>query len=206
MTRILYYHQQSNFSRKIRILLAEKQVDYQLEEINLKEKPTCFLEISPLAKVPVFVDEDGTTIWDSSLIAEYIDEQYPKPHFYPLQPQARLECCKWEEVADTLGDHIINFWVLGMTNKNEPTFYQLYLKDTIERLCSVFEQRLAATEYVLGGKTWTIADISALCSMGYYSLRIDKCWESQYPHLKNWFYKLHQRDSVRLTIPQKITL
>ena len=206
MTRILYYHQQSNFSRKIRILLAEKHVDYQLEEINLADKPAYFFDISPLAKVPVFVDEDGKTIWDSSLIAEYIDEKYPEPHFYPLNPQQRLECRKWEEVADTLGDHIINFWVLGLTIKGEPTFYQLYLKDAIERLCSVLDQKLATTEYLLGGETWSMADVSALCSMGYYNLRIDKSWESQYPHLKNWFYKLHERDSVRLTVPQKINL
>ena len=204
MTRILYYHPQSNFSRKIRILLAEKQIDYQLEEINLKDKPSYFLEISPLGKVPVFVDEDGTTIWDSTLIAEYIDEKYPQPHFYPSAPKKRLECRKWEELADTLGDHIINFWVLGLTNKEELTFYQLFLKNAIDRLLPILDQQLAKTEYLLEGETWTMADISALCSMGYYNFRIDNSWESLYKHLKNWFYKLHERNSVRLTVPEKI--
>jgi glutathione S-transferase len=55
MNRILYYHQQSNFSRKIRILLAEKNLDCELKEINLMNKPPEFLQLSPIAKVPVFV-------------------------------------------------------------------------------------------------------------------------------------------------------
>jgi len=97
MNRILYYHQQSNFSRKIRILLAEKNLDCELKEINLANKPPEFLEISPIGQVPVFIDENGTVIWDSTLIAEYLDETYPQPSFYPSAPHTRLECRKWEQ-------------------------------------------------------------------------------------------------------------
>ncbi len=95
MKRILYYHQQSNFSRKIRILLTEKNLDCELQEINLKNKPPEFLKISPIGKVPVFVEQDGTVIWDSTLIAEYLDETYPQPRFYPSNTRERLECRKW---------------------------------------------------------------------------------------------------------------
>ena len=81
MKRTLYYHPLSNFARKIRILLAEKKLDYELKEVNLQNKPDYFLKISPIGKVPVFVEEDGTVIWDSTLIAEYLDETYPEPNF-----------------------------------------------------------------------------------------------------------------------------
>ncbi|WP_229415236.1 MULTISPECIES: glutathione S-transferase family protein [Moorena] len=56
MARILYYHQQSNFYRKIRILLAEKKIDCELKEVNLKNKPSEFIKVSPIGKVPVFVE------------------------------------------------------------------------------------------------------------------------------------------------------
>ncbi len=59
MNKILYYHQQSNFSRKIRILLAEKNIECELRVINLVDKPAEFINLSPIGKVPVFVDEDG---------------------------------------------------------------------------------------------------------------------------------------------------
>ncbi len=201
MSRILYYHPQSNFSRKIRILLAEKKIELKLEEINLRNKPPSFLEISPIGKVPVFVDEDGTTIWDSTLIAEYIDEQYPEPRFYPTDMRQRLDCRKWEEVADTLGDQIISLWIFNLTNKGEKAPYQFILEQSIHRFFPVFEQQIAQSEYLLGGETWSMADISALCSFGYYNLRFNEDWKLDYPHLKTWFDRLHQRESVYSTIP-----
>ncbi len=204
MSRILYYHPQSNFSRKIRILLAEKQIHYELKEINLMNKPPSFLEVSPIGKVPVFVDEDDTTIWDSSLIAEYIDEKYSEPRFYPADFRERLECRKWEELADTLGDQIISLWILNLTNKGNPTPYQSVLEQSINRLFPVFESQLAQTEYLLGGKIWSMADISTLCSFGYYNLRFNEDWKLDYPHLKTWFDQLHQRESVYSTIPQQM--
>ena len=66
MSRILYYHQQSNFSRKIRILLAEKNLYCEFKEVDLRNKPPEFLKISPIGRVPVFIEEDGTVIWDLS--------------------------------------------------------------------------------------------------------------------------------------------
>ena len=200
MNRILYYHPQSNFSRKIRILLAEKQIDYELKEINLMRKPPEFLEVSPIGKVPVLVDEDGTIIWDSTLIAEYIEEKYPEPRFYPTDFREKLECRKWEELADTLGDKIISLWIFNLTNKETSTTYQSILEESINDLFTVFEKQLVETEYLLGGKIWSIADISGLCSVGYYNLRFNENWKLDYPHLKTWFDKLHERKSVYSTI------
>ncbi len=204
MTRILYYHQQSNFSRKIRILLAEKKIDCELKEVNLKDKPSEFIKISPIGKVPVFVEEDGTVIWDSTLIAEYLDETYPQTRFYPSHPRERLECRKWEELADHLGDNIINLWLLNLTNNLEVTDYRTKLETSINRLLPIFDQQLAQAQYLLRNDTWTAADIAALCSLGYYSLRLNEDWVLQYPNLGNWFDKLHERESVKSTVPMPL--
>ncbi|NEQ76348.1 MAG: glutathione S-transferase family protein [Okeania sp. SIO2C9] len=201
MKRILYYHPQSNFSRKIRILLVEKKLDYELKEINLRNKPAEFLTISPIGKVPVFIEEDGTIIWDSTLIAEYLEQTYPEPNFYPTHPQAKLECRKWEELADYLGDNIINLWILNLTNNLEPNYYRTKLEMSINRLLPVFEQQLAKSKYLLGDEEWTAADVAALCSFGYYSLRLNEDWLLEYDNLKNWFNRLHQRESVKSTVP-----
>ncbi|HAC62226.1 MAG TPA: glutathione S-transferase family protein [Cyanothece sp. UBA12306] len=204
MNRILYYHPQSNFSRKIRILLTEKHLSYELKAINLMNKPPSFLELSPIGKVPVLVDEDSTIIWDSSLIAEYLDEKYPEPRFYPNNFKERLECRKWEDLADTLGDKIISLWIFNLTNKENSTPYQSALEKSINNLFSVLEKQVAKTQYLLGGEIWSIADISALCSCGYYNLRFNENWKLNYPNLKNWFDQLHERESVFSTIPQSM--
>lgn len=204
MNRILYYHQQSNFSRKIRILLAEKNLDCELKEISLLNKPPEFLEISPIAKVPVFVEQDGTVIWDSTLIAEYLDETYPQPSFYPSSDRERLDCRKWEELADNLGDNIINLWILHLTNHLSWTRYRNNLESSINRLSRFFEQQLAQSKYLLGDDKWTAADIAALCSFGYYSFRLNEDWLLEYPNIRNWFNQLHERESVKSTIPMPL--
>ena len=48
------------------------------------------------------------------------------------------------------------------------------------------------------------ADVAALCSLGYYSFRLNEDWQIQYPYLKDWFNKLHERESVKSTIPKKL--
>ncbi|WP_159786223.1 glutathione S-transferase family protein [Sodalinema gerasimenkoae] len=204
MSRILYYHRQSNFSRKIRILLTEKNLDYQLEEIDLTAKPESFLKISPIGKVPVLVDEDGTVIWDSPLITRYLEEMYPSPSFYPQDVQSRYECLKWEAMADTLGKHIIDLWIQGLLNPETSTKYQSILQSKIDRLISVFAKQLNQGDYLLGTETWSMADISALCAFGYHDLRLGEDWKITYPHLKTWFNKLHQIESVQSTVPPKM--
>ena len=201
MSRILYYHQQSNFSRKIRILLAEKNLCCEFKEVDLRNKPPEFLKISPIGRVPVFIEEDGTVIWDSTLIAEYLDDIYPQPDFYPKDQTKKLECRKWEELADHLGDNIINLWILNLTNHQAPSFYRTKLEMTINRLLPIFEKQLTESKYLLGNETWTMADVAALCSLGYYSLRLNEDWLLQYHNLSNWFNDLHQRESVKSTIP-----
>lgn len=204
MNRILYYHPLSHFSRKIRILLAEKNLDCELKEINLVNKPPEFLKISPIGQVPVFVDEDCTTIWDSTLIAEYLDQTYPEPSFYPSSPSQKLECRKWEELADTLGDNVIRLWVLNFRSDLASPLSRTRLETIINRLLPVFDEQLREFKYLLGGESWTAADVAALCSLGYYSLRLNEDWLLEYPHLREWFERLHERSAVKLTVPKKI--
>uniref|UniRef100_UPI000FC23BFB glutathione S-transferase C-terminal domain-containing protein n=2 Tax=Okeania TaxID=1458928 RepID=UPI000FC23BFB len=68
-------------------------------------------------------------------------------------------------------------------------------------LLPVFDRQLAKSKYLLGNEEWTIADVSALCSFGYYSLRLNEDWLLEYDNLKNWFNRLHQRESVKSTVP-----
>jgi glutathione S-transferase len=101
----LYDFLQCPFGQKVRIVLAEKGLSYDLVEVDLTQgaqrRPE-FRRLNPFGRVPVLVDED-TTVYDSTIIAEYLEDEYPEPPLLPaigssaLRAQARI----WEDIADT---------------------------------------------------------------------------------------------------------
>ncbi|MEH2227225.1 glutathione S-transferase family protein [Nostoc sp.] len=110
MARTLYYTQRSPYARKVRIVLAEKQLPCELQQTDINNKPPEFLSLSPIGKVPVLVDENDLVFWDSTLIVEYLDETYPEPSFYPGSRIERLCCRQGEELADSLIDNVVGLW------------------------------------------------------------------------------------------------
>ncbi|HLO51097.1 MAG TPA: glutathione S-transferase family protein [Kamptonema sp.] len=200
MTRTLYYAQRSPYARKVRILLAEKNLPVELKATDIANKSPEFLSISPIGKVPVLVDEDGTTLWDSTLIAEYLDETYPEPSFYPQEKKARLQCRQWEELADTLADNAVGLWYQKLKGDRADSALQAKCQAAIDRLLPIFDRQLATSNYLLG-ETWNIADVAAVSALGYYSLRFDEDWQQKYLRLGQLFKHLHDRDSVQSTVP-----
>jgi glutathione S-transferase len=91
----------SPFSAKVRIALAEKGLPYETLEIGWNRqtlwgpKPPEFLAVSPRGKVPVLID-GGATLYDSTIINEYLEDRYPKPALFPADPVARGRCRQLE--------------------------------------------------------------------------------------------------------------
>lgn len=200
MARVLYYAQRSPYARKIRILLAEKNLVCEMKETDIANKSAEFIQISPIGRVPVLVDEDGTTIWDSTLIMEYLDETYPEPSFYPSDRKQRLECRKWEDIGDTLADNAIALWYQKLKGENADPKDRAKYQAAMNRLLPVLDEQLTTSTYLLG-KNWTAADVSALSALGYYTFRLGEDWQHQYLRLGQWFKNLHQKKSVKSTVP-----
>lgn len=201
MTRTLYYAQRSPYARKVRILLAEKYLACELKETDIVNKSPEFISISPIGKVPVLVDEDGTTVWDSTQIVEYLDETYPHPSFYPSDRQQRLQCRQWEELADTLTDNAVALTLQKRKGEQADARDCAKYQAAINRLLPALDRQLATSHYLIG-ENWTAADVAAVCALGYYTLRFGEDWQQQYLRLGQWFQKLHERESVKSTIPQ----
>jgi glutathione S-transferase len=201
MTRILYYTQRSPYARKVRILLVEKNLACDLQETDIANKNPEFLKISPIGKIPVLVDEDGTTLWDSTQIIEYLDETYPEQAFYPSDRTPRLQCRQWEELADTFTDNVVGLWLQNRKGEKADAGDQAKYQAAIDRLLPVFNEQLTQTPYLLG-VSWTAADVAALSGLGYYTLRFGEEWQQQYSRLAEWFKGLHQRASVSNTVPK----
>jgi glutathione S-transferase len=93
------------FGQKVRIVLAEKGLSYELIEVDLaqgEQRRAEFLRLNPFARVPVLVDEDST-IYDSTIIAEYLEDEYPEPPLLPAIGASALRAMarSWEDFADT---------------------------------------------------------------------------------------------------------
>jgi glutathione S-transferase len=201
MTRTLYYTARSPYARKVLILLAEKNLAVELRETDIINKSPEFLKISPIGKVPVLVDEDGTTLWDSTLIIEYLDETYPEPNFYPREKKAYLQSRQWEELADTLADNAITLWYQKLKSDPSVDLSNSRNQLTIDRVLAWFNQQLIDGDYLLGN-TFSAVDIATVSALGYYNLRFGEDWQQKYLKLGQWFTRLHERESIRSTAPK----
>src|SRR6185369_2543495 len=90
----------SPFVRKVRIVLTEKQIPYELVRANPFEKSPEFLALSPLGRIPALEDEEGRKLADSSVIAEYLEERFPEPALFPRDPYERARVRWFDEYAD----------------------------------------------------------------------------------------------------------
>ena len=115
---IIYGTEGSPFVRKTLVTLAEKGLDWQLEQVNVFEPPEWFLALSPAKRIPVLRDtsiaSEGVagTIADTSAICAYIERKYPEPPLYPTDPYEYGRALWFEEYADTLGAARIGFGLL----------------------------------------------------------------------------------------------
>jgi len=182
-------------------VLVEKQLPCELIETDIKQKSPEFLQLNPIGKIPVLVDEDGLTFWDSTLIVEYLDDTYPEPAFYPAERLERLRCRQGEELADTLIDEVVALWYETRKGDDAQAAVQAHHQGNLDRLMAVLEQQLGVTSHLLNDQ-FTAVDGAAVSGLGYYSLRFGTTWQSTFPRLARWFDQLHQRPSLQDTVPQ----
>jgi glutathione S-transferase len=88
------------FAHRVRLTLLEKDIPFELIEIDPQNKPTNFLEISPYGKVPVLKHGDNC-IWESAIVNEYLEEVFPTPPLLPTDPMQRARARIWINFADT---------------------------------------------------------------------------------------------------------
>ena len=115
----------SPFARKVRIVAAEKHIEYELIIDIPWEPDTKVPNYNPLGKVPVWVQEDGKTLFDSRVIVEYLDSISPVGHLIPTDPRTRIAVKRWEALADGISDAAVLAYL--ELNRPEPRQSQEWL-------------------------------------------------------------------------------
>jgi glutathione S-transferase len=188
------------FGQKVRIVLAEKSLSYELIQVDLTQgeqrKPE-FLRLNPFGKVPVLVDED-TTVYDSTVIIEYLEDEYPEPPVLPvvgmsaLRARARL----FEDFADSSFTHQVGQLMAEMAKpeaERDPDRIQR-LHRAIERVLDYLNHELAGQDYLAG--QFSIADIGFAPRMIVLkSLGIDPGQNRS--NVEAWLKRLLERPSIQ---------
>src|SRR5260221_8934408 len=90
----------SPYTRKVRIVLAEKKIDYDFEIDNPWKADAKAAKLNPLGKVPVLVLDDGRTLFDSRVIVGFLDNASPISRLVPAENRERVEARRWDAPAD----------------------------------------------------------------------------------------------------------
>jgi glutathione S-transferase len=194
----------SPYSRKVRIVLAEKRIDYDFITDSPGDAGTHVPEFNPLGKIPVLVLDDNTTLFDSRVIVEYLDNANPVGRLIPDDTRHRIQVRRWEALADGCTDA----GVAIVTEKRRPAENQS--AEWIARQHGKVDRALKAMSEELGAKTWcsgehyNLSDIAVGCALGFLDLRLpDVHWRKPYPNLAKLFEKVSARASFKDTVPPK---
>ena len=194
----------SAYVRKARVVLAEKKLDYQFELENVWAPETTIASSNPLGKVPCLVMEDGSTMYDSRVIAEYLDTLTPVCKLLPANSRDRANVKVWEALADG----VLDAGVLAYLERTwRPAGQQSQAR--FDRQMGKVHGGLAVMSENLGeqpfcmGIHYTLADVAVGCTLGWLSFRFpDIAWRASYPNLARLFDKLSERPSFKDTAPR----
>jgi glutathione S-transferase len=193
----------SPYVRKVRVVLAEKKLDYEFELENVWTAETTIHLSNPLGKVPCLVMEDGSALYDSRVIVEYLDTLTPVCKLLPPNGRDRADVKMWEALADGVLDAAV---LVRLEKTLRPAEQQS--SAWIERQLVKVQAGLQVMSENLGdsafcrGNHYTLADVAVGCALGWISFRFpDIGWRGDYPNLARLFDKLSERASFKDTIP-----
>ncbi len=194
----------SPYTRKVRIVLAEKKIDYDFEIDNPWKADAKAAKLNPLGKVPVLVLDDGRTLFDSRVIVGFLDNASPISRLVPAENRERVEARRWEALADGVLDAGV---LARLENQREA---KLRSAPWVERQMGKLRAGLAAMDSELGDKPWcigngyTLADIALGVCLGWLDFRYPKMdWKKDQGNLARAFAKLSERQSFADTVPQE---
>ena len=192
----------SPYVRKVRIALAEKKIDCELIDDSPWETTSMVPTYNPLGKIPVLVLDDGTTLFDSRVIVEYLDTVSPVSRLIPEPNRQRIVVKRWEALADGICDAAVAI----VRERKRPVTQQS--QESIDWQRPKIERGVNGLASDLGDKSWcngegySLADIATGCALGYLDLRHpDVDWRTSYPNLVRLADKLAKRPSFHDTAP-----
>ncbi|MDR3499797.1 MAG: glutathione S-transferase family protein [Parvibaculum sp.] len=204
--RQLYHLPISPASRKARLVLAEKNLAFELVEERDWERRHEFLALNPAGEVPVLIEEDGTVVSGGMPIAEFLEEIEPSPRLLPETPADRAEARRlvdWfdrkfaAEVSDGLiFEKVTRRFLSAAEGGGAPDMAIVRaalhnLRYHLDYICYLMEDRRW-----LAGESMTLADVTAAAHLSCLDYVGDVPW-GQYVGAKDWYVRIKSRPGFR---------
>ena len=194
----------SPYTRKVRVVLAEKKIECELELVDVQPADNPVNAYNPLGKVPTLVLDDGAALYDSRVIVDFLDARSPISRLIPDETRDRVAVRRWEAPADGVLDAGLLVRYESQRDKKERS------KDWSDKQVARMHRALEVMARDLEGKPWchndrySLADIALGCCVGWLDFRkpgeVD--WHAQYAGLAQHYRKLMERPAFVDTVPQ----
>jgi glutathione S-transferase len=196
----------SPYVRKVRIVMAEKKLDYNFVLEDVWSEQTRITNANPLGKVPCLIMEGGEALFDSRVIVEYLDTLSPVGKLIPAMGRERAEVKTWEALADGVMDAALlarmeAVWAKRTDAQRSQAWIDRQLGKINASLKAV-SAGMAEKPYCTGIHM-SLADIAVGCALGYLDFRFPQIgWRNEHPSLVRLLEKLEQRPSFAETAPK----
>lgn len=194
----LYDSPECPFCQKTRIVLAEKDLSVDIVPVDLQageQKRPEFLKLNPFGKVPVLID-DEMIVYDSTIINEYLEDEYPHPPLLPPDSAARARVRTFEDYADNAFIPVTGI-IMNELKKPEAERDREKLanaRQQVQRMLAVIDGSLAGRSW-LAGSAFSLADVAfapRVVILGALGVELDPEWKN----VAGWIQRLNQRASI----------
>ena len=195
----------SPYVRKVRLMLLEKNIPHEYLIDPPREPGSLVARVNPLGRIPALILEDETCVFDSPVIAEYVDSLNDNPILIPRDtPLARMRVKRWEALADGMMDSAIAVRNerLRPEEKQEPGNITLH-NNAISRALDFASISLGNDAWV-NGQEISLGDLALFSTLVYLDLRQpERDWRKPHPNLAYLFDQIAERPSAKVSLAEK---
>lgn len=200
----LFYSATSPYVRKVMVCAIELGLDSRIERLPATVSPVSRDEnvarANPTGKLPTMLLEDGTALYDSIVICEYLDSIAARPRLFPRAPAERFRALREHALADGILDAAL-LARYETVLRPEALRWQPWLDGQLRKVASGLD--VVEAECGGFGERFDIGTLALACALGYLDLRFpDLQWRTGRPAAARWFERASTRESLRDTVPR----
>jgi glutathione S-transferase len=191
----------SPYTRKVRIVLTEKKIECDLQMVDVAPAENPVNAHNPLGKIPTLLLDDGTALYDSRVIVEYLDNVSPISRLIPDNNRDRTAVRRWEALADGVLDAGLLWRYESLRDKKEQS--KAWQDKQLARMKRGMEQIAKEIGAFCHGERYSLADIAVGCCVGWLDFRkpgaVD--WRAEYQPVSRHYDKMMERPAFADTVP-----